>query len=115
MAKPEILNEEPISIVDLKEELEKIKKRDGELNFRANKTEEYLGQFVTLSTKKAAEMKDKIEKLKIPRLKAEHIMKIIDLMPANVESLKVMLQGYTLTVSQENIKKIVGAVEEFAN
>ena len=38
----EILSETPVSAYQLKEELEKIKKRDKELNFRAAKTEEHL-------------------------------------------------------------------------
>ena len=114
MAKPEILKETPITIAELKEELDRIKKRDGELNFRANKTEEYLAQFNILSSKKADELKEKLVKLKIPRLKEEHISKIIDLMPTTVEGLKVFFQGYTLTISQDNMKKIVGAVGEFA-
>jgi DNA-directed RNA polymerase subunit F len=65
--------------------------------------------------KKAEELKEKIEKLAIPRLKDEHIIKITDLMPANVEVLKVLLQAYTITVTQENLKKIVGVVQEFAS
>jgi DNA-directed RNA polymerase subunit F len=52
MARPEVIKETPITIVELKEEIEKIKKRDGELNFRATKTEEYLGLFVALPKKK---------------------------------------------------------------
>jgi len=115
MARPEVLKETPITIVELKEEIGKIKKRDGELNFRATKTEEYLEQFVSLSQKKTEELKEKIEKLAIPRLKDEHIIKIIDLMPANVEVLKVLLQAYTITVTQENLKKIVGVVQDYAS
>jgi len=115
MARPEVLKETPISIVELKEEIEKIKKRDGELNFRANKTEEYLNQFVSFPLKKAEELKEKLEKLSIPRLKDEHMIKIIDLMPTNTEVLKVLLQAYTVTVTQENLKKIVGVVQEYAS
>lgn len=112
MAKPEIISETPITIAELKEEIEKIKKRDGELNFRASKTEEYLNQFVVVPSKKVLELKENIGKLGIPRLKEEHIIKIVDIMPANVEVLKVLLQAYTITVSQENLKKIVGVVQE---
>ena len=46
MTKPKILSEEPMAMVDIKQQLAAIKKKDKELNFRANKTEEYLGQFV---------------------------------------------------------------------
>ena len=42
MAKPHLISEHPISMAELKLELENVKKRDTELNFRANKTEEYI-------------------------------------------------------------------------
>ena len=44
MGDMQIVSETPINMHQLKNELEKIKKRDKELNFRANKTEEYLHQ-----------------------------------------------------------------------
>ena len=113
MVKPKILNEEPISMFDVKVELEKIKKRDKELNFRANKTEEYLNQTLNLSTSKSKELKQKIEKLKIPRLKDQFICKIVDLMPGTVKELKVVMQGYAVTVNNENLKKIADAVAGF--
>jgi DNA-directed RNA polymerase subunit F len=114
MSKPEIVSEAPISLVHLKAELEKIKKRDGELNFRSQRTEEYLTQFVTLSEKQADDLFGKIQKLDIPRLKDTHIYKIIDMMPKTVEDLKAILQAYTITVKQENLKKIVDLVTESA-
>lgn len=114
MVKPEILDEMPINMVQVNEELSKIKKRDKELNFRASRTEEYLKQLVKLDSKKASELYSKLESLNIPRLKDIHIHKIIDIMPTTLESLKVVLQGYTLTVNNENLKKIVNVVNEYA-
>ena len=110
--KPEVLNERPITMAEMKEEIEKIKKRDSELNFRATKTEEYLRQFEILSTKKAEELMKKIKALKVPRLKEEYIVKIIDLSPKTAEELKSILSGYMLTITQENLKKIVSELEE---
>ena len=46
---PKILNEVPVSMYDIKQELVKIKKRDTELNIRTTKTEEYLKNFASLS------------------------------------------------------------------
>ena len=114
MAKPELLSQKPINMVELKEELEAIKKRDKELGFRSNKTAEYLGQFVILSPKKAEELKKKLEGLKISRLKDEFVIKIIDTLPRNIEELKTLLQGYVVTINQEDMKKIVGVINEFA-
>ena len=107
----EIMSETPINMAQLKEELAKIKKRDKELNFRATKTEEYLNQFVTL--KNPNELVEKLTKLDIPRLKENHINKIVDTLPATVKDLKVILHGYTLTVNNENLKKIADTVNSF--
>ena len=107
----EIISEKPIDINELKKELEKIKKRDKELNFRALRTEEYLQHFTTLKTPE--ELFKKLEGLKIPRLKEQHIIKIIDILPKTLDELKVILQGYTITVNNENLKKIIDAVNKF--
>jgi DNA-directed RNA polymerase subunit F len=113
MAKPELLSEKPITMVDLKEELEAIKKRDKELGFRSKKTEEYLSQFVTLSPKKAEEIRKKLEDQKISRLKEEFIVKIMDTLPTTVDELKTLLQGYVVSINQDDMKKIVAVVNEF--
>jgi len=54
-----------------------------------------------------------LEDLKIPRLKDTHITKIIDILPTTLEDLKAVLQGYSLTVNNENLNKIVETVNGF--
>ena len=108
----QIIFETPISAHQLKEELTKIKKRDKELNFRAVKTEEHLDHIAP--QKNADEIFQKISKLNIPRLKEHHILKIIDIMPTTVKDLKVVLQGYTLSVTNDNMKKIADIISNFA-
>jgi len=112
MAKPEILSEQPISMVDLKQELEKIKQRDKEPGIISNKTQEYLNQFVTLEPKKAQELKEKLEALKISRLKPEFIIKILDTLPTTVEQLKTLLQGYIVSLNQADMKKVVDTINQ---
>ena len=104
----EIISESPITASKLKAELAKIKQRDKELNFRALKTEEHLEHIPTF--KGADELFDKINKLNISRLKEQHIRKIIDIMPATVKDLKVVMQGYTISLNNENMKKIVDII-----
>ena len=113
MVKPEIISEKPITLTELNQEVDKIQKRDKELNFRVGKTEEYLSHFITLSKVKEDEIIKKLEKLNIPRLKDIHITKIVDILPKTVDELKIILQGYTITVNNDNIKKIVDIVKEF--
>ena len=113
MVKPTILEETPMNVVEVKDELAKIEKRDKELTFRANKTKEYLNSVVTMKTKESKELYKKLEDLNIPRMKDIHIHKIIDVLPASVEELKTIVQSFTLTVNQDNLKKIVKVVSEY--
>ena len=110
MSKPEILEKTPLSIVQLKSELNAVSKRDKEPGFRTTKTLEYINSFSTLSQADFNSLKKKIEELQIPRMKEEHIVKILDTMPKNVNDLSVILQGYTITVSKENLKNIVDII-----
>ena len=107
----EILSENPISAYQLKEELAKIKKRDKELHFRAAKTEEHFEHIET--PKNADPLFEKISKLNIPRLKEQHIRKIIDIMPTTIKDFKAVMQGYTISLNNENIKKIVDTINKF--
>ena len=111
MADMQIISETPVDMYQLKKELERIKKRDNELNFRANKTEEYLNQITTL--KNADDLFSKLTHLDIPRLKEHHIHKIIDIAPRTINELKVVLQGYTITINNESMKKVVDTINEF--
>jgi len=109
----EIINEEPITMSELKDELNKIKKQEKELNFRSNKTLEFLNKFTMLDKAKTQELRKKIADLKIPRFKEQHITKIVDVLPRTISELKLVLQGYTISVTNENLKKIAGILQEY--
>ena len=111
MADMQIISEAPINVYQLKKELERIKKRDNELNFRASKTEEYLNQIMI--HKNADELFNKIMHLNIPRLKEQHVHKIIDIIPTTLNELKFVLQSYPITINNESMKKIVDTINEF--
>ena len=113
MSSIEIMEKKSVSMASLRDELADIKKRDGELSFRAQKTEEYLAELHLLKAKQAEELYKKIDALSIPRLKDSHINKIVDLVPKSVAELKVAIQGYAVPVTNENLKKIVDLVAEF--
>jgi DNA-directed RNA polymerase subunit F len=108
-----ILNTTPINATELFAEMKRIKDRDKELGFRAQKTIDYLESLNIMDAKKGKELFDKLMKLEVPRLREMHFHKIIDLMPSNQKDVKTILQGYNVTVSAEACKKIADAVAEY--
>jgi DNA-directed RNA polymerase subunit F len=111
--KPKIILETEIPMYEIKHEIDMIKKRDTELNFRAQKTEEFLNTFITLEESKLVELSEKLKKLNIPRLRDAYVYKIVDILPTTAEEVKLVLQGYTITVSMENMKKIADIVKKY--
>ncbi len=108
-----VLSQTPVSASEVHAELKRIKARDKELGFRAQKTVDYLESLNVLDDKKAKELLDKLMKLGIPRLREMHFHKIIDLMPTSHKDVKTILQGYNVSVTQENCKKIADTVAEY--
>lgn len=106
MTEIEISNEKPLTLSEVKEMLASIKKNT-ELGFRANKTTEYTELFVKQKPTEITEVKKKIEELNIMRLKDKVIAKIVDLAPADAESLKMILATENITVKQEDLGKIL--------
>ncbi|MBT4540266.1 hypothetical protein HOC35_02015 [Candidatus Woesearchaeota archaeon] len=113
MTKPNIIEEKPISMFDLKEELDKNKKDMGELNFRAERTSEYLDEFLKIKSKQGKELIEKLKELNIPRLRDQHLFKLADIMPHKPELVKLLFQGTPLTITDESCKKIVKIIEEY--
>ncbi|MEK6907029.1 MAG: hypothetical protein AABW45_00735 [Nanoarchaeota archaeon] len=111
MTNVDIINEVPLTMAELKEKLEEIKKRDKELKPRALKTHEYLEKFVSIKGKDAIKIKEELLKLQIPRLKERHIIKIIDIMPKDVEALKLIFVGENITLKQDDFEKILNALK----
>ena len=111
MVDMKIISETPTNMYELKKELEQVKKRNKELDFRETKTEEYLNQVAT--HKNADQLFDKLTKLNIPRLKEHQIHKIIDIMPTTVKDLQILLQAYVTTINKEGLKKIVDVINDF--
>jgi len=111
MFNPNIISEKAISMADANEELKKIQKRDKELGFRSTKTAEYFKMFQP--HEKSEQIEKKLDKLAIPRLKEIHIKKLVGLMPTTADEVKLILQGYTISVTQANMKKIAETLAGF--
>lgn len=112
MGEIEIVNESPLTLVELRDKIEIIKKKSKELNFRANKTNDYLGSFAKDKGDKIIKIKKKLQELDIVRLKDKQITKIIDFMPIDAEQLKVILSTETLSLKQEDLQKILECLKQ---
>ncbi len=106
MANIETINERPITLVETREILEKIEKRDKTLNEKSIKTREYINKLVKKTTN-IKELQEKLEKVGVARLKPRHIIKIIDVYPKDMDSLKTIISGENITLKQEDLKKVL--------
>lgn len=109
-----ILEQTPMNVAQLHAEMKRIQKRDEELGFRAQKTVDYLESMHVLSEKKGEELYKKLEELEVPRLRDMHFNKLVDTLPKDAKDVKIVLQGYNVTVTQENCKKIADVCAEYA-
>tara|TARA_Y100000034_G_scaffold116664_1_gene155248 strand:+ start:923 stop:1267 length:345 start_codon:yes stop_codon:yes gene_type:complete len=109
----QVTNERPITMSELTEDLATLEKKEKELNFRSNKTRSYLNNFKLLPIKDAEELSKKIEALDIPRLKDRQVVKVVDMLPQNLDEIRMIFTGETTTVNEENLKKILDVVKEY--
>ncbi len=107
---PKIISQTPVSMAELKLEIEKIRKREKEPSIRVTKVDDYLNSLSHISAEKEKKLIEEIKKLDVPRLKEEHIIKIADILPKTVDDLKLIMQGYVISISNDNLKKLVNVV-----
>ena len=112
--KHKVMSELPMSHIDVKTELERIKERDKELNFRAQKTLDYLQRVVTIDEKKAKQLKSELEKVGGGKLKETQLDKLLDLLPTTERDVKVVLQKYNINIGADVVKKIAETIAEVA-
>jgi DNA-directed RNA polymerase subunit F len=106
-----IIEENPVTLSNLKAQLKAIEK-EGTLSFRGEKTKNYVENFELLSPKDSKKFSDEIKALAIPRLRERHIVKILDILPSDLDSLKILLSGETLTINSEDMKKILDVIPQ---
>lgn len=107
MADSKIIEEKPLTLVEVKEALNDIEKRDKELNFRSNKVKEYLDIFAQKDLKETKDLINKIKDLNIPRLKETQIVKIVDIRPKDLDGIRTVLISEDTPVRQEDLSRIL--------
>ena len=107
----DIIEQKPISMVELKGKLDSIKKKNKELNFRAEKVYAYLEETTSEKKKDSQELAKKISNLGIQKLRDRQIVKILDVQPEDQDSLKAIFVGET-SLKQEELKQILEAIND---
>lgn len=110
--KGKLVKETPVTLTEVKDLLKKTKEKE-ELSFRAQKTWDHLEGVSLLPAKKAKELRTKLEKLNVPRLREQHTAKLIDTLPKTPNDVKLVLQSYAIAITNENLKKIADTITEF--
>ena len=105
-----IVSEQPISLSELKIEINKVKSQEKESSIRVTKVEDYLNSMAPLPPEKEKDLIKAVKKLDVPRLKDQHLVKIADMVPHTLDDFKVIMQGYAISISADNMKKIVETV-----
>ncbi len=99
-----ILNRELISMVEAKEYLSKDNEKEAELKA-------FIEKFTDLNVQQAKDLREKISKLEIIKVKNEHISKIIDMLPEDPEDLNKIFTDIGL--DDDETKRILDVVKEF--
>ncbi|MFH1257114.1 MAG: RNA polymerase Rpb4 family protein [Candidatus Diapherotrites archaeon] len=101
---------EAVPLFEVKEIL-KDRAEAGDLTYEQNVTNEYVKKFAKISKAKGAKL---LEELKaIEGVEAKLAVKIADVLPADVDSMKLILPKNS-SMSAETIEKIVETVKSFA-
>jgi len=99
-----ILHREPLSMVEIGKYLNKDEETSQEVSG-------FVKKFVSLDAKDAKELKQKLKRLNLMKIKPEHIVKILDLMPETAENLNKIFNDVGL--DEDETKKILETVKEF--
>ena len=99
-----IIKQETLSVAEAKGFLDKKEEKDAEVN-------SFIEKFVTISPEQAKDMREKLNEVSEIKIKPEHISKIIDILPKDIEELNKILTDVSL--DEDETKKILSIVEEF--
>ncbi|MBT3408778.1 hypothetical protein HOK68_02240 [Candidatus Woesearchaeota archaeon] len=111
----DLIEKTPVSLSELKETLDEIKERDGELNFRGNRTVDYLNNVPVMSKENRNKFFDELKALDYSRLKVEIISKLADFLPQNEDELDLVMKSFsTVTLTKEQLLKLLEICKNYS-
>jgi len=106
-----IKEEKFVTWSDAKKILEK-KSKEKELGYEQKNALEHLRKFSKIKQKELDSMIDELSK--IDRLKPKHIAIVADMLPEDLDQLKIIFQNEVVTLSDDDKKKIISIVKKFS-
>ncbi len=91
--------------------LPEVKKLIGKLDTENEEVKKYINTFAKLKTQDAKKLREELEKLDMLKLKEEHIVKIIDLLPEDKEDLNKIFTDMGLDENETN--KILDITKQY--
>jgi len=105
-----IKNKDAVSLTEVKEILSEYPQ--AEENKRAEAVSAYIKKFAKTKSDKAKDLTRAIVELDLAKLKKEHIVKIVDVMPEDAEDLRKIFVGSDITLNQDEINSILERVKQ---
>jgi DNA-directed RNA polymerase subunit F len=99
-----IKNNEPLSMAEVNEYLQKDREEEKEIIG-------FIKKFNKLKTKDANELRKEIENLNLMKIKPENTVKIMDILPKTAEELNKIFIDVSL--DEDEIKKILETIKKF--
>ena len=103
-----IVKSDPISVSEAKEMLEK-REKEGELNYEQTLAMEHAGKFASEKPKAARKKIEEIIK-KNGKIPPETAVKIVDILPKNISTLKAIMLKDKVELSDEELDEILKLV-----
>ena len=104
----EVIKETFIPIAKVEDILKKVKDR----NYEQKIAYEHVKKFSKIKLENAERIIEELLKLEMRKLKEHQIIKIVDLMPKNIEELKVILEKSQMPFKDEELEKIIEIVKK---
>lgn len=104
----ESISETFVPLARVKDILDKVEDK----TYEQKVTYDYAKKFAKLDTKKAEALIKKLSELKMRKLKDKQIVKIVDLLPKDMEDLKVILAKSQMPLKEDELQKILEIVKK---
>ena len=104
----EITKEEFVPICKAKDILDKVEEK----NYEQKLAFEHAKKFTKIKITEAKKLIKELEALNLRKLKHEHMIKIVDMVPASLEDLKVMFLHADIPFNDEELQQMMDVIKK---